>query len=50
MTMTSNNEQEAFSLVIERQQSGESGNDIRFAFQRFMEVAGVATASEPRRR
>ena len=46
MTMTSNNEQEAFSLVIERQQHGASENDIRFAFQRFMEVAGVATASE----
>ena len=32
MTMTSNNEQEAFSLVIERQQHGASENDIRFAF------------------
>ena len=39
-------EQEAFSLVIERQKVGASENDIRFAFQRFMEVSGVATASE----
>ena len=46
MTSTANTEQEAFSLVIERQQSGASENDIRFAFQRFMEVAGVAPASE----
>ena len=46
MTTTSGTEQEAFSLVIERQKSGASESDIRFAFQRFMEIAGVAPASE----
>ena len=46
MTTTANTEQEAFSLVIERQKSGASESDIRFAFQRFMEIAGVAPASE----
>ena len=44
--MTTNTEQEAFSLVVERQKSGASENDIRFAFQRFMETAGVAGADE----
>ena len=44
--MTTSKEQEAFSLVIERQKGGASENDIRYAFQRFMEVAGVATAAE----
>ena len=44
--MTTSKEQEAFSLVVERQQSGASENDIRYAFQRFMEVTGVATAAE----
>ena len=42
--MTTSTEQEAFSLIIERQKSGASENDIRFAFQRFMEIAGVAGA------
>ncbi len=46
MTVTTSNEQEAFSFVIERQHSGASENDIRFAFQRFMEAAGAAAASE----
>ena len=44
--MATNAEQEAFSLVIERQRSGASENDIRYAFQRFMETAGVAPAGE----
>ena len=44
--MTTSSEQEAFSLVIERQKLGASENDIRYAFQRFMEAAGVATAAE----
>ena len=44
--MTTSNEQEAFSLVIERQANGASENDIRYAFQRFMEIARVATAAE----
>ena len=44
--MTQEQEQEAFSLVLERQKNGASENDIRTAFQRFMETAGVAAASE----
>ena len=44
--MTMHTEQEAFSLVIERQKAGASENDIRYAFQRFMEAAQVATAAE----
>ena len=44
--MTTSSEQEAFSLVIDRQKSGASENDIRFAFQRFMEIAGVAGADK----
>ena len=44
--MITTNEQEAFSLVMEHQKGGASENDIRFAFQRFMDIAGVAPASE----
>ena len=44
--MTTSKEQEAFGLVVERQKSSASENDIRNAFQRFMETAGVAAASE----
>ena len=44
--MTTDKEQEAFKLVIERHKSGASENDIRTAFQRFVETAGVAEASE----
>ena len=44
--MTSNTQQEAFSLVIEHQKSGASENDIRFAFQTFMVTAGLAKADE----
>ena len=44
--MTTSKEQEAFGLVLERQKSSASENDIRTAFQRFMETAGVAAASE----
>ena len=44
--MTTSTEQEAFSLVIEHQKGGASENDIRHAFMRFMEIAGVAPASE----
>ena len=44
--MTTSKEQEAFSLVVERHKSSASENDIRNAFQRFMETAGVAEASE----
>ena len=44
--MTTEKEREAFGLVVERHKSGASENDIRTAFQRFMEMAGVAAASE----
>ena len=44
--MTTSKEQEAFGLVVERHKSSSSENDIRNAFQRFMETAGVAEASE----
>ena len=44
--MTTSKEQEAFGLVVERQKSSASENDIRTAFQRFMEMAEVAAASE----
>ena len=44
--MTTSKEQEAFSLVVERHKSSASENDIRTAFQRFMETAGVAAVSE----
>ena len=44
--MTTSKEQEAFGLVVERHKSSASENDIRNAFQRFMETAGVAAASE----
>ena len=44
--MTTEKEQDAFGLVVERHKSGASENDIRTAFQRFMETAGVAAASE----
>ena len=44
--MTTEKEQEAFGLVIEHHKNGASENDIRYAFQRFMEMAAIATASE----
>ena len=44
--MTTEKEQEAFGLVLERQKNGASENDIRTAFQRFLETASVAAASE----
>ena len=46
MTMTTDKEQEAFSLVIEHHQSGASENDIRYSFQRFMETVDLAAATE----
>ena len=39
-------EQEAFRLVIDRHKNPTSENDIRYAFQRFMETADIAEASE----
>ena len=44
--MTTDKEQEAFILVIERHRNGASENDIRAAFQRFAETAGIADLSE----
>ena len=44
--MTTISEQQAFGLVIERQKMGTSENDIRAAFQRFAETAGVATLAD----
>ena len=47
--MTTHNEQdeqEAFGLVVERQRNGASENDIRTAFQRFVETAGIAALSD----
>ena len=40
--MATEKEQETFSLVIDRHRSGDTENDIRLAFIRFMETAGVA--------
>ena len=39
-------EQEAFGLVIDHHKNPTSENDVRYAFQRFMEMAGTAAASE----
>ena len=44
--MTTEKEQEAFGFVMERHNNATSENDIRTAFQRFMETAGLAAASE----
>ena len=44
--MTTEKEQEAFGLVIENHKKATSENDIRYAFQRFMEMAAIAAASE----
>ncbi len=44
--MTTTQEQDAFALVIMHHKSGASENDIRYAFQRFMEIAGITSASE----
>ena len=40
--MTTDKEQESFGLVIDRHRSGDTENDIRLAFIRFMETAGIA--------
>ena len=44
--MTTDEEQEAFGLVVQRQKSGASENDIRAAFQRFMETASIVALAE----
>ena len=44
--MTNAREHDAFNLVVERHQLGASENDIRAAFQRFLETAEVATLAE----
>ena len=45
-SMTNTNEHDAFNLVVERHQLGASENDIRAAFQRFLETAEIATLAE----
>ncbi len=40
--MATEKEQETFALVIDRHRSGDTENDIRLAFIRFMETAGIA--------
>ena len=44
--MPADPEQEAFSLVIDRHRSGDTENDVRLAFTRFMETAGIAGLAE----
>ena len=44
--MTTDREREAFGLVVERNRLSASENDIRAAFQRFLETAGVAPLAE----
>ena len=44
--MTTDNEREAFGLVVERHRLSASENDIRTAFQRFLETAGIAPLAE----
>ena len=44
--MATDLEREAFGLVVERNRLSASENDVRYAFQRFMETAGIAEASE----
>ena len=44
--MTNARERDDFNLVVERHQLGASENDIRAAFQHFLETAGVATLAE----
>ena len=44
--MTTEKEQEAFGLVLERHKSSASENDIRAAFQRFMETASIVALAE----
>ena len=44
--MTTDKEQEAFGLVLERHKSSASENDIRAAFQRFIETASIAAPAE----
>ena len=46
MTTASEKEREAFGLVVERHNDGATENDIRYAFQRFMETSGLATAAD----
>ena len=44
--MTTSKEQEAFGLVVGHYKSNSPENEIRYTFQRFMEISGVATSSE----
>ena len=44
--MTTDSEREAFDLVVERHRLSASENDIRAAFQRFMETTGIAALAD----
>ena len=44
--MTTSKEQEAFGLVVGHYKSNSPENEIRYTFQRFMEISGVATSAE----
>ena len=44
--MPPDKEHEAFGLVIDRHRSGDTENDVRLAFIRFMETAGIAGLAE----
>ncbi len=46
LTMATAKEQETFGLVIDRHHSGDTENDIRLAFIRFMETAGIADLTD----
>jgi hypothetical protein len=46
MTTITDKAQEAFSLVVQRHKDGASENDIRTAFQRFVEATGLAAPSD----
>ena len=46
MNMTTSKEQEAFGLVVGHYKSNSPENEIRYTFQRFMEISGVATSAE----
>ena len=41
-------EVDAFELIMNHHNSGSSENDVRYAFQRFLEAAGIAAAEEMR--
>ena len=44
--MVADQEQEAISLLVQHHNDSKPENDIRYTFQRFMEAADVAAASD----